>query len=46
MPREKRAGPPSQDFAPYDWPRQIGESLSDMVNYRHKRLEISVITKL
>jgi hypothetical protein len=33
-------------FIPSDWPRRIGDSLSDMVNYRHNRLEISVFTKL
>jgi hypothetical protein len=40
------AGPANQGYTSCDWPRQIGESLSDMVNYCHKHLEISVITKL
>jgi hypothetical protein len=29
-----------------DWPRRVGDSLYNFVNYCHDRLEISVITKL
>ena len=40
------ASVPGQGSTPYDWPRRIGNGLSDIVNYGHNRLEISVITKL
>jgi hypothetical protein len=35
-----------QGSTPCDWPRRIRNNLSDIVNYGHSRLEISVITKL
>jgi hypothetical protein len=38
--------PPCQGYTPCDWPKRIGASLSDIVNYRHNCLEISVFTKL